>query len=129
MSVGILIIAHEGIGEGLLATANSMFRRMPLRCKVLNAHGNEDPDMLVNKAKKLVKLLDKGSGVLILTDIYGATPCNVAVKILTDNVRCVAGINLPMLVRVLNYPKLSIAELADKAFAGGKEGVMRCTHG
>ena len=71
--------------------------------------------------------LDHGQGVLILTDIYGSTPSNIACALSTkENVRIISGINLPMLIRVLNYPNLELDELVLKAISGGQEGIMDC---
>jgi len=69
-------------------------------------------------------------GVLLLTDIYGATPSNIAMRFQDDEakVMVVSGINLPMLVRVLNYPDLNINQLQEKALSGGRDGVFRCRH-
>jgi len=97
-----------------------------MRCRVLAAQGDSDPDYLVLEGKALIDQLDDGDGVLVLTDMFGATPSNVAAKLVSGKVACVAGINLPMLVRVLNYSELNLRELAQKALSGGIEGVMTC---
>ncbi|HEX5638048.1 MAG TPA: PTS fructose transporter subunit IIA, partial [Gammaproteobacteria bacterium] len=76
--------------------------------------------------------LDQGDGVLLLTDIFGGTPCNISQalhKLALDHgnkIRLVAGVNLPMLVRVLNYVDLDLNELARKAASGGRDGIVLC---
>lgn len=73
--------------------------------------------------------LDQGQGILILTDMFGSTPSNIACAVSDRNdIRIVSGLNLPMLIRVLNYPSLSLEELELKAISGGQEGVVRCHH-
>ena len=75
---------------------------------------------------ELLKQLDNGDGVLILSDICGATPCNIANRLVnTGRVECLSGVNLSMLVRALNYRNESLEVVVEKALAGGKEGVMR----
>ena len=75
--------------------------------------------------QKYVKFLDKGNGVLILTDIIGTTPSNIAKSINHKNIRVVAGLNLSMLLNVFNYPTNSLNDLADKAIEGGIAGIMK----
>ena len=80
------------------------------------------------KAQALVKNLDSGQGVLVLSDIYGATPCNIVTKLLTpDETEGVAGVNLPMLVRVLNYRHEGLHSCIQKALSGGRDGVVHFT--
>ena len=81
---------------------------------------------MVSRARDFIEELDQGQGVLVLTDMYGSTPSNIACKLSNGQVRVVAGINLPMLVRVMNYPALNLPQLADKALTGGHEGVISC---
>jgi PTS system ascorbate-specific IIA component len=70
--------------------------------------------------------LDQGEGVLVLADLYGATPCNIGLSLgaLGVKLRCVSGLNLPMLLRVLNYSEKSLPELAEIAATGGRGGIF-----
>ena len=87
---------------------------------------HDDPQLLLPQAIKLVKQLDHGNGVLVLTDLYGATPANLAAKLLVPGqVEGVAGVNLPMLVRALTYRKEPLKVVVGKAISGGVEGVMQ----
>jgi len=128
MSVGLLIITHEQIGSVLIETATTMLAACPLEVEVVPVFFDSDPDEILKQANKKVGLLDKGDGVLVLTDMYGSTPSNVATKLLAEHERLalVAGINLPMLVRLLNYPDSTLQQLVDKALTGGRDGVLRC---
>lgn len=127
--VGLLLITHNQIGAALLETASNMIGMCPLMMDVLAVPGDCDPDAMVRRGLKMVDRLDRGEGVLILTDIYGSTPSNIAAR-LADNRRvlAVSGVNLPMLVRVMNYPRLTVAELAAKAQSGGRDGIFLCVH-
>ncbi len=126
MSVGILIITHSNIGMSLYDAVTSVMGSCPLPTKLLPVSLDSDPENLVDKARTLIRELDQGQGVLVLTDMYGSTPSNIACKLANGQVRVVAGINLPMLVRVMNYPQLELQQLANKAVTGGHEGVITC---
>lgn len=125
MSVGLLIITHDGIGPSLLGTTSLMFNGCPLNAKLLMASRDSDPIELTELAKDYLQALDTGDGVLVLTDQYGSTPSNIAAKLKQhNNIRVIAGINLSMLIRVLNYPALDLNALAEKALSGGRDGVL-----
>ncbi|MFA7388131.1 MAG: hypothetical protein WCZ87_10765 [Thiohalobacteraceae bacterium] len=127
MSVGLLIVSHGKLGDYLLETAAQMLGVCPLATAVLPVSFDSDPDAVLEQAAQVVARLDDGNGVLILTDMYGSTPSNIVYR-LQDRyrVRIVAGVNLPMLIRVLNYPRLDLEELANKALSGGRDGVVSC---
>lgn len=127
MTVNILLITHDGIGKTLLASAIKTLGFCPLTAELLPIPLDCDPEAKTGEARIKVNALNDGEGVLLLTDIYGSTPSNIACSLLSeDNVRVISGINLPMLIRVLNYPTLSMEELILKAVSGGKEGIMVC---
>lgn len=124
MSVGILIISHNGIGAALYGTANFMIKDSPLNVKLLSANRESDPDDLLESAISLLRELDQGDGVLVLTDLYGSTPSNIAHRLHEyATVNIVTGLNLSMLIRIFNYPGLNLAEMTDKAYSGGIDGV------
>ena len=126
MSVGILIISHDGIGPAILGTATLMLDDCPLQTKLLTTSRDSDPDQLTEDAIEQVETLDTGEGVLVLTDLYGSTPCNIAQKLTSKlHVHVVSGLNLSMLIRVFNYPQLTLEELSEKAVTGGKDGISK----
>jgi len=130
MSVGLLLITHNRIGAELLETATRMLGRCPLAALSLPVTVHDDPDLLREEARRCAERLDDGQGVLVLTDLFGSTPANIANALKArEGVQVLAGVNLPMLVRVLNYPELELAALAEKALSGGNDGVMRCPGG
>jgi len=126
--VGILLITHSGIGAELLKTAKVTFGRLPASLKLISVQPLHDPDDLIDQVSAILDAIDLGSGVLVLTDLYGATPCNIALQFYKESnhkVKVVAGLNLPMLFRVLNYSVLSLDELVEKAYLGGRDGVIQ----
>ncbi|MGD8429980.1 MAG: PTS fructose transporter subunit IIA [Ectothiorhodospiraceae bacterium] len=125
MSVGLLLITHHRIGEELLNTSRSILGLCPLRVAHLNVSQSDDPVEMLQRGRRMVQYLDSGDGVLILTDALGSTPSNVATRLGEQaDISVVAGVNLPMLLRVLNYPDLKLAELQQKAVSGGRDGVL-----
>jgi PTS system ascorbate-specific IIA component len=92
----------------------------------LRIDAGDDPDALLSSASKLIRELDSGAGVLVLSDICGATPCNIGSRLVRPGkVECLAGVNLPMLVRAVTYRREPLAIASEKALTGGKEGVLR----
>lgn len=124
MSVGLLIVTHGDIGRSLLDTAVVVMGSCPLRTEILGIPMASDPDQQLERAKQYLQQLEQGDGVLILTDLYGSTPSNIACKLCNHKITVVTGLNLPMLIRVLNYPNLELHELAKKAVGGGREGII-----
>lgn len=126
--IGILIIAHGTLGESLIHCASHVMGVRPPMLAQLGIGTHDDPVKLLPQAKQLVKELDQGQGVLILSDIYGATPCNLVGKLLEKGrVEGIAGVSLPMLVRALTYRNEEMALLISKALSGGQEGVIHFT--
>ncbi len=124
--VGVLIIAHATYGEALVVCASHVLGHPPERVAQLGVSVREDPDVLLERAREVVRTLDEGEGVLILTDILGGTPSNIATQLCEPGkIEAVAGVNLPMLVRALTYRHEPLATVVQKAVSGGKEGVVR----
>jgi len=129
MTVSILIITHGNVGNELLSTAKSMLGELPLKSEALSVSNTCKPDELVCEARRICNKINTGDGVLILTDMFGATPSNICNKLKTDcqaETHVIAGLNLPMLIRALNYPELSLNDLADKALSGAHDGIIDC---
>lgn len=127
MSVGVLLVTHGKLGQYLLETVGDMIGDLGLQADVLEVHRVQVHEGLIRQGQKLIDKLDSGAGVLILTDAFGSTPSNIANKLSTDRRSCVvAGVNLPMLVRIFNYPKLALPEMAQCAVDGGQRGIIAC---
>ena len=125
MSVGVLLLTHEAMGDALIETARHLLGRISLKIDAFSIPPGSDTDFAMTSAAARVRKLDSGDGVLVLTDIFGATPSNVIDKIqpLGVKLRRVSGLNLPMLLRVLNYSEQNLAELAQTAADGARAGV------
>ena len=129
MKVGLLLLTHNDIGSQLLLAAKSIFGDTPSRVELLSVDHYDHPNDVIHLAKQYVKVLDEGKGVLILTDMFGSTPSNIASEFSNvKNVEVVSGINLSMLLNIFNYPTLSLAALTKKALDGGKQGIVKINH-
>ena len=125
MKVGILLVTHSDIGKQLLLTATSVFGKNPFQVELLSVDNYDQPSDVKELAEKYVKFLDNGAGVLVLTDIIGTTPSNIASSINHDKIKVVAGLNLSMILNVFNYPEHSLDQLSIKALEGGIQGVSK----
>ena len=129
MSVGLLLITHGDIGANLLYTATRILGgSCPVASRALAVTDETQRDSLMTEALRLAREVDSGDGVLVLADLYGSTPANIACSLQTGPgaIQIIAGLNLPMLVRALYYASLPLTELATKAEAGGRDGVLIC---
>ncbi|AYH46171.1 PTS fructose transporter subunit IIA [Azoarcus sp. DN11] len=123
--IGIFLITHGTLGEALIQCACHVLNKRPDNVIQLGLSGQDDPLDLLPVARRMLATVDKGHGVVILTDIFGATPANVALKLLEPGrVEGIAGVNLPMLLRVLTYRERDMNTLVERAVTGGCEGVM-----
>jgi PTS system ascorbate-specific IIA component len=124
--VGILIVSHGAFGESLIHSASHVLGKRPLYLRQVGVTVHDDPDAILPVAEDLIRFLDQGAGVLVLTDIFGATPSNIAVRLLRPGrVEGIAGVNLPMLIRALSYRDEPLEAVLEKALTGAREGVMR----
>jgi PTS system ascorbate-specific IIA component len=123
--IGVLIVAHGGLGESLVAAVTHVLGARPPQFDVLAVAPDDDPSALLPKAREAVASLDTGEGVAVLSDLYGATPSNLAMKLAKPGqVEVIAGVNLPMLVRAFTYRTRGMETLVKKAISGGCEGVL-----
>lgn len=119
------MVTHNGLGDSFVDCVKHVLGEVPRNLKVLSVLASEDPQQKLAEGQALVKQLDAGSGVLILADIFGATPSNIARQLChAERVMGVAGVNLPMLLRVVCYPATTLPELAKIALDGGRDCIV-----
>jgi PTS system ascorbate-specific IIA component len=124
--IGILIVAHGAFGESLIHSASHVLGKRPLFLRQVGITVHDEPDAILPVAEDLIRFLDQGQGVLVLTDIYGATPSNIATRLLRPGrVEGIAGVNLPMLIRALTYREEPLDSVLAKSLEGAAEGVLR----
>jgi PTS system ascorbate-specific IIA component len=126
VAVGVLLLTHRGLGTALIEAAHTVLGPLPLEVRASEFGNGDDVTEALHAAAKRMRELDRGEGVLVLTDLYGSTPSNLAAQIAHQGtrVRRVAGLNLPMLLRVLNYAELNLDELVLTAASGARNGVI-----
>ena len=123
--IGIFLITHASYGESLIQCACHVLNKRPQQIVQLGVSAQDDPLDALPLARDMIKFVDKGRGVLILTDIYGASPSNIAMKLLQPGrIEGVAGVNLPMLLRALTYRDKDMETLVTRTIAGGRDGVL-----
>jgi mannose PTS system EIIA component len=128
--IGILILAQKDVGTGFIYAAEHVLGQRPPHLDVLSVNYDQSPEQLAQLLQQHLAKLNQGQGVLILADIYGATHTNVACRFLKKNhIELIAGLNLPMLIRILNYRNLDFPGLINKALSGGAEGIVLATSG
>jgi mannose PTS system EIIA component len=123
--IGILLITHGSYGEALVQNACHVLNRRPTQLMQLGVAAQDDPLDLLPLAQQMLGLIDNGKGALVLTDIFGASPANLAFKLLErGRVEGLTGVNLPMLLRALTYREKGMEILLQRARDGGRDGVF-----
>ena len=123
--IGILIIAHGSYGEALVQNACHVLNKRPIQLNQLGVSAQDDPLDLLPLARDMLRLVDDGDGVLVLTDLYGATPANLAMKLLEQGrIEGLSGLNLPMLLRAITYRDKGWEVLLRRAIDGARDGVL-----
>lgn len=129
MSVGIVLVTHEQLGAQLASIAATICCRDIAPLAQVAVPANIEPQQLgkfADQIRDTMTRMDSGAGVLVLTDIYGATPDNLARYFGEQcNAVVISGVNLPMLLRVLNYPAQSLQQLCDTAVSGARSGIQQ----
>jgi PTS system ascorbate-specific IIA component len=129
MKVALLLITHGNLGRDLLDTVSAIFGSVPLEVRTISVANDCDPDATFEQADAACALLDQGAGVLVLTDLYGSTPSNIANRLAErHHVIVVSGVNAPMLLRILNYADGQLETLGEIAVSGARNGIILTTH-
>jgi PTS system ascorbate-specific IIA component len=123
--IGILLITHGTFGESLVQNVCHVLNKRPPLIAQLGVAAQDDPLDILPMARLLLGAVDGGQGVLIMTDIFGATPANLALKLLQPGrIEGVAGASLPMLLRALTYREKGMETMMQKAISGARDGVI-----
>lgn len=125
MSCSLLLVTHAGVGEALVKAAwHILGSDRPAQVAVVEVPADADLAALRRTIQRRIEELG-ADGVLVLTDMYGSSPANLATSMAAlPRVSVVTGVNLPMLVRTLNYADLPLPQLVDKAVEGGLRSIF-----
>ena len=123
--IGLFLLTHGSLGESLIQCACHVMNHRPRQIVQLGVAAQDDPLDALPLARELLQLVDSGAGALILTDIFGATHANIALKLLAPGrIEGVAGVNLPMLLRAINNREKDMKTLLEKTVGGGRDGIL-----
>lgn len=127
--VGLLLLTHGRLGEALIECASHVLGgKVPENLAILSAGQDEPVDEVEAKARRLLATLDQGSGVLVMTDLLGATPARVAARLIDPGkVEALSGVSLPMVLRAINYRNRLLSALVNKALLAGTECTVAMT--
>lgn len=127
MSVALVTITHNGIGKTVVDAAESILGSQAMTVHHCSFDAGDDVERFESRVMDTVRKADNGDGVLVLTDLVGATPCNIAQRLApTYHVRVLSGISLPMVLRVFTYARTDLAQLIQRAGDGARIGVIEC---
>ena len=124
--IGILLITHAPLGEALLTCVTHVLGHAPERAQALAVAAKECPDDMIPAAQNVIAALDDGHGVLVLTDLFGSSPANLACRLVVPGrVEAIAGVNAPMLLRAIASRNLDMPALLKRVVSGGAESIFR----
>lgn len=125
MSIALLFITHEGIASNLLSIGESIIQKPHSNLSYIEVPMDAPIDKMVDLIEEKFSQLNTDNGVLFITDLYGSTPSNIAQQLATKyNAPLISGVNLPMVIRLLNYRDESAENLIQKAMEGACQGIQ-----
>lgn len=126
--IGLLIITHETLGAAYTRLAEHFFPHFDFHhVAILNVETDDDHENIIRRAQERLPKLDRGHGVLVLTDIFGATPCNAALKLIAHGkFAIITGLNAPMLIKAVSYSgkSESLSEFVEIVKQAGIDGIL-----
>jgi PTS system ascorbate-specific IIA component len=124
--IGILLVSHEPLGTALLHCTRHIFGRLPVQLAALDVVPDENPDNAFQAARALLARINDGSGAIVLTDVFGATPARIAERLHEpERVEVLAGVNLPVLIKALSHRRLPLTELVERLVEAGQQAIVR----
>jgi PTS system mannose-specific IIA component len=122
--VGILIVTHGKLAQELVETTKIIVGRDVENIIPITVDWNDDMSDIQKTILSAIAKVDQGNGVLILTDMFGGTPSNISLSFLSDRVEIITGVNLPMLIKIVNVgDRYNLKELAQMIHEQGKKSI------
>ena len=127
MNTLILLIAHAPLAAALRECALHVFPDCADALCAIDVPADAPPEEILAQAQGVINAAAPGRPALVLTDLFGATPCNIAQRLVAGRTgaRLVSGVNLPMLLRAVSYRDEPLDVLVQRAVVGGTQGVMQ----
>lgn len=131
--IGIIIVSHGELGEALIKSAEMIFENASRIFAISIASVSVEADSFRKKLLDTIDEADEGNGVIILTDLFGGTPSNLAISALgIKNIEIIAGVNLPMVLKLLTLreqiPNISLADASILVAEAGKKQISIVSH-
>ncbi|NLD67960.1 MAG: PTS sugar transporter subunit IIB [Limnobacter sp.] len=122
--IGVMVVSHEPLGTALIRCTRHVFGRLPPQLAALDVIPDEDPVAAGQAARELLARINDGSGVVVFTDCWGATPSRIAME-LSDplKVYVLAGVNLPMLLKAITLRRMPVHELVEQLVEAGHRAI------
>ena len=124
--IPILLLTHQGVGHALAHAAGEVLGRAPEALVVVEVPMDSATDQVEQQLLATLDQIDQGEGVLVLTDLFGATPTNCACRLTERRMRIVSGASLGMLLSCLTHARDDLNQLTEKATAAGVRAVVCC---
>jgi PTS system mannose-specific IIA component len=122
--VGILIVTHGKLAQELVETTRIIVGKNVENIVPITVDWNDDMSDIQKTISSAISKVDQGNGVLILTDMFGGTPSNISLSFLSDKVEIITGVNLPMLIKIVNVgDRYTLKELAQMIHEQGKKSI------
>lgn len=130
MMAGILIVAHTPLASALFNFIEHIYGKVPENVFAVDVPPHEDAKVTLNKLQNIVDGMVGVNELLVITDIMGATPSNVASRLVNKienykDIQVITGVNLPMLLRAISHRHEPITQIIEKSLQGGQQGVMK----
>lgn len=123
--INIMLVAHAPLGDALLHCVQHIFGERPEGLISVDVVADTDPQALARQLQELLTTMDDGNGVLVLTDMVGSTPSNIASDVAQGHhAAVITGVSLPMLLRALTYRNDSLDSLVEKTMRGGHNAIL-----
>jgi mannose PTS system EIIA component len=126
--IGFVLVAHGGLAGCMAGAASHVACAIPPQVKAVDVRADMDCALLETQLRDAIAAVDDGSGVVVFSDIYGATPSNIATKVLQPgHVEGIAGMNLPMVMKALSLRDQPLADVVKSAIDRGTSSVVNMT--
>ena len=126
--LGLVLVTHAPLGDSIAQCVQHVMGSVPDGFKVVDVPANEDIDTTVKRIQDAARAVQAGAGVVFMTDLFGATPSNAAVRAGAESLNLptvlVSGCNLPMVLRALGFRDIPLNEVAERLVMGGRNGIV-----
>ncbi len=121
--IGVVVFTHRSLADALLETAQMIVGDFP-QAQAVSVQPGDGPVDILDRLKRAVKAVDSGEGVIVLCDMFGGTPSNLALSLLSERIEVITGINLPMLLKIYSHRTGPLPEVAGSIRTHGRDNIL-----